>query len=60
MRSGVIWRGGEGMTKGMEETFEGDRHNNDFDSGDNIMITSKLINLYTLMYTVYCMLIISQ
>lgn len=60
MRSGVIWRGGEGMTKGMEETCEGDRHDNDFDSGDNIMITSKLTKLYTSMCTVYCMLIISE
>lgn len=54
MRSGVVWRGGEGMTKGMEETSEGDRHDNDFDSGDNIMITSKLTKLYTSMCTVYC------
>lgn len=49
---------GEGMTKGMED--EGDRHGNDFDYGDNIMITSKLTKLYTSMCTVYCMLIISE
>lgn len=30
------------MTKGMEETFEGDRYDNDFDGGDNTMIHQNL------------------
>lgn len=33
---------GRRMTKGMEESFEGDRYDNDFDCGDNIMIHQNL------------------
>lgn len=48
----------EGMTKGLDKTFEGDEHGNDLDGGNNIMITSTLnqlvhLNMCSLLYFNY-------